>query len=181
MTGSKSEFFGKYTNAKGDRMIDIITTETTMSPKFKTYIDNLTTGFAQMKNKNKAYGFVGLRYQWSPVNNSFQWLVRYTPGTNTPTSVGYNYTAEITSDGVKFNYDGPGADAKGSTTAAENVRNTLSSVADVIDLLSQQFIVKAADTNFDLTQLRFTSSTDPDLWFVVYVPQASDNSSSASD
>jgi len=175
------EFFAKYTNAKGDRMIDIITTENAMSPKFKTYIDNLTAGFAQMKNKNKAYGFVGLRYMWNAVNKSFQWQVRYTPGTNTPTSVGYNYTPEMTSDGVKFIYEGPGADAKGATTAAENVRKTLSSVADITDLLSQQFIVKAADTNFDLTQLRFTSTTDSDLWFVVYVPQASDNSSSAGD
>ena len=175
------EFFGIYTNAKGDRLLDILTTETTMSPKFKTYIDNLTEGFSQMKNRGKSYGFVGLRYQWSPVNNSFQWLVRYTPGTNTPTSVGYNYTAEISADGVRFNYDGPGADAKGQTTAATNVRKTLQSVVDITELLSQEFYVKAAETNFDLTKLRFTSKSDADIWFIVNVPKASDNSSSSTD
>ena len=174
-------FFSEYTNAKGDRQCDIILSETMMSAKFKTYIDALTEGFSKMKNKNKAYGFAGLRYTWSPANNSFQWLVRYTPGTSTATSVGYNYTAELTDNGVAFTYTGPGADNKGNTTAATNVRNTLESVVDITEFFSQQFTITAAETNFDLTKLRFTAVSDPELWFIVNVPKASDNSSSASD
>ena len=173
-----AKFFREYTIAKGERMIDVLTTETAMSAKFKTYIDNLTEGFAQMKNKNKAYGFVGLRYQWSGVNNSFQWQVRYTPGTNTATAVGYNYTTDYTEDGVKFSYEGPGADAKGATTAATNVRNTLESVANITELFSQQFVITAAVSKFNLSTLKFTSTSDPDLWFLVQVAKVSDNSGS---
>lgn len=174
-------FFYEYTNAKGDRQCDIILSESMMSEKFKTVIDALTADFQKMKNKNKPYGFVGLRYNWNGFNNSFQWLVRYTPGTSTPTSVGYNYSSEQTDDGVLFSYTGPGADNKGKTTAATNVRNTLQSVVDITELLSQQFVVAPAETAFDLTKLRFTSASDPDLWFVANVQKASDNSSSSAD
>jgi len=173
------EFFNLYTNAKGDRLIDILTTEGNMSEKFKTYIDNLTAEFQQMKNKNKSYGFVGLRYTWDATNKSFQWQVRYTPGTNTPTSVGYNYTAEQTADGVTFAYQGPGADAKGQVTAATNVRNTLPSVVAITELFSQEFVITPATTNFQLTKLKFTAKNDADLWFIVNVPKAADNSASA--
>lgn len=169
-------FFREYSNAKGDRHCDISTEQGMVSDKFRTYLDALTAGFSQMKNKNKAYGFVGLQYRWNGVNNSFQWLVRYTPGTNTATSVGYNYTTEFIDDGVKFTYNGPGADAKGATTAATNVRNTLEAVANITDLLSQQFVITAAGSKFNLSTLKFTSTSDPDLWFIVQVAKVSDNS-----
>ena len=171
-------FFREYTNAKGERHCDIAMEQGMVSDKFRTYLDALSAGFAQMKNKNKSYGFVGLRFQWNGINNSFQWQVRYTPGTNTTTSVGYNYATEFTDDGTKFTYQGPGADAKGATTAATNVRNTLQSVADITDLLSQQFVINAAFSKFNLSTLRFTSTTDPDLWFIVNVAKVSDSSGS---
>ena len=161
-----TEFFWDYANEKGDHQFNVSLNETEMSPKFKTYAD-----FTTMKAGNKrSYGFVGLRYQWNTKNNSFQWLVRYTPGTATSTSVGYNYSFDMSGDKVTFGYTGPGLDAKGDqATASTNVYNTLPAVQAIVGLFSQQFVVTNALTKFDVTRVKFTSVSDPDLWFTVTI------------
>lgn len=163
------KFFREYLDAKGDHKFDVNVGDN-MSDKFKTYMDNLVNDFATMKANNKrAYAFLGLRLTWNAKNESFQWNVRYTPGTSTPTNTGYNYNFETSGDRATFSYVSPGVDAKGSDTAATNVRNTLASVATIIDLLSQEFVVSAAITSFDLTKLKLTSVSDPDLWFYISI------------
>ena len=161
-------FFYEYANEKGDHKFEVNVGDE-MSDKFKTYMDNLSAEFATLKNKNKPYTFVGLRMTWNARNESFQWVVRYTPGTSTATSSAYNYNFEMAGDRVKFTYVAPGADAKGSVDAATNVRNALSSVAAITDLMSQEFVVTAYQTTFDLTKMKLTSASDPDLWFVVSI------------
>lgn len=162
-------FFANYANAKGDRKFDVNVGDV-MSDKFKAYFDDLLSGFSTMKNnKNRAYAFLGLRMQWNAKNESFQWNVRYTPGTSTPTITGYNYSFEMDGDHAKFVYTGPGVDAKGSAAASTNVRNTLSAVANITEVMSQEFIVSSAVTCFDLTKLKLTSASDPELWFYVTI------------
>ena len=162
-------FFLDYANAKGENKFEVNVGDM-MSEKFKSYFDNLVSDFSTMKsNKNRAYVFLGLRMQWNAKNDSFQWSVRYTPGTSTPTITGYNYSFEMEGNHAKFVYTGPGVDAKGSATASTNVRNALSAVATITEVMSQEFVVTSAVTQFDLTKLKLTSVADPELWFYVSI------------
>ncbi len=168
------EFFRDYANGKGDHQFNVSLDENEMSPKFKTYIDNLYTDFTTMRGgkANKPYGFVGLRYQWNVRNDSFQWLVRYTPGTASATSVGYNYTFEMNGDKVTFGYTGHGIEANlkpDQTPASTNVYNALPAVQAITAMFSQQFVVTNALTKFDVTRVKLTSVSDPDLWFTVTI------------
>lgn len=162
-----ARFFDEYIGKHGSNYFEF---NGKMSEKFQTYIDALIADFATMKSsRGRAYSFESLRLQWDNRNESFQWMIRYTPGTTTATSVGYNYSYAQEDDRVKFVYVEPGVDSKGSNAASTNVRNTLPSVVEITELLSQEFIVSPALTSFDLSSLRLTSVSDPDLWFIVSV------------
>lgn len=161
------KFFDEHITAKGTNKFEIgLTSE--MSDKFKSYMDALVADFTTMKsNRGKAYAFIGLRLAWDNKNDSYQWSVRYTPGTTSPTFAAYNFNYESGDGRVKFTYTTPGVDAKGSDAASTNVRNALQAVTTITEVLSQEFIVTENKTKFNLNTLKLTSATDPDLWFVV--------------
>ncbi|MCR4602091.1 MAG: DUF4302 domain-containing protein [Prevotella sp.] len=163
------QFFQEYSDAKGDHKFDF-NVDNEMSDKFQTYITSLVDDFSSMKSKkNKAYSFLGLRFTWNAKNESFQWNLRYTPGTSSATLAGYNYTYEMDGNRVKFTYVAPGVDAKGSDAATTNIRNALPSVVTITELLSQEFTITPANTNFNLSKLKFTAVNDPELWFIVTI------------
>jgi hypothetical protein len=76
----------------------------------------------------------------------------------------------MSGDKVAFGYTSPGIDANtkpDETPASENVYNALPAVQAIVSLFSQEFVVTNALTKFDVTRVKLTSVSDPDLWFTV--------------
>lgn len=81
---------------------------------------------------------------------------------NTKTIVDYNFNVVNNSDGETFEY----------VSASGNGAILLQSVPQIQNLLnmfSQRFITSAATTRFDLTKIKLTSASNPNIWFVVYL------------
>ncbi|MBR1932353.1 MAG: DUF4302 domain-containing protein [Prevotella sp.] len=60
---------------------------------------------------------------------------------------------------IRMSYVGP------KNTVAENVFNRTVPVQNLVNALSQDFVITACNSAFDLRTLRFTSVSTPDFWF----------------
>lgn len=49
----------------------------------------------------------------------------------------------------------------------QNIINAFPSVKNLLDVFSQQFAVSGEGTSFDYSNMRFTSTSDPETWFVL--------------
>ena len=143
-----------------------------MSDKFRTYIDQINSSFAAMKdNRNRSYTFIGLSFGQSVVasagvrDTAYCWNVVYrSPGSTRNQTAVYRFTTQITPDAatnVQFGYQEP------RDVASQNVANTIPVIVETMQELSRQFIITAASSNYDLSTLKFQAADDPDLWFVM--------------
>lgn len=154
------EFFNSYlstssdrwsmTEAKGDKP------RSSMSDSFNTLFDQISTEF---KKVNKSYYIRSLAIR--NVNGAIEFSIDYTG--RTPTRyVDYDLTKTENPDGtVKFTYTGCG-------DAAQKILNRVPSIQQMIDLLcSANYSIRGGETNFNLTDIRLTSTADANNWLVV--------------
>jgi hypothetical protein len=87
--------------------------------------------------------------------------VRYRNSRNSTVNYLFDFTRHQDGDNVTYSYVGP------RDTSAQAFVNTMTSVADLLKMLEGQFNVTAYTSRFDLTNTKLSSTSDPDLWFVV--------------
>lgn len=121
-----------------------------MSDKMKTLFSIVSKAFNDRK-----YRFKGLTLKLE--KEQLVWLLSY----NT-TSVAYNFNMEIEEGNkVKMTFIEP------ASTPAANILNAIPSVKELLDTLSQQFVLSANKTKFNLSEIKMTSVDNSDIWFVV--------------
>jgi len=64
---------------------------------------------------------------------------------------------------VSFNYTGA------FNQAAENVKNKVTAIDDILGLLQKELTVTAATTKFNLSSIRLTDTANPDMWFTTAI------------
>ena len=145
MSGSKFQFNSK----------------SVFSDKVKVYYDKLTSDFADLPKINKrSYSFMGFNFVYDSKSESYLWnvLCRVPSSSNTSSaSFIVNLTREDTN--FKMEYGGPLDDA------ATSISERLPYIIEAVKALCQEFKVTPVISNFNLSQLRLTSVSDPDFWF----------------
>lgn len=86
-------------------------------------------------------------------------------GYKSPNSTDVQYidcymASKPTEDGVELKFEGVDNEMK-------KMYDAVPAFSDLISLLSQQFVVTAATTKFNLRSVKLTSKANPDLWFVL--------------
>ena len=148
---------------RGDTLT--LQTTSTMSEKFKTYVNDLSADIASIKgNGNRPYGFAGLNFYFLRSSQCYMWDIRYrVPGASKPSFARYLFDFTRSDDQFAFSYISPQDD----DVAAKNLIERLPSISAIMNILSQEFVVTGAISPFNLSQLKLTSVNDPELWFVI--------------
>lgn len=154
------KFFGEYVENVQGRTWKV-TASNQMSEKFAVYYDNLKNQFSEMKDKrNRSYTFMGLSFGYNTRAKAVVWNVMYrSPGSSNTVLAAFKETYVIDGDKVTFTYIEPADDSDA------NVKNALSSITDVLEVLSQQYQLSAATTKFNLSKIKLTAVNDSSIWF----------------
>ena len=136
-----------------------------MSDKMKTYFDALDAEFSEMKDSRKrSYTFSGMTLTREKDGSNYRWNVGYkVPGSSRVTYAQYNYSMQHEGENVAFTYLAP------VDESATNIQAKLPSVQNATTLFGRKFVVRAAQTRFNLRQIRLTAADDADLWVVLTV------------
>lgn len=128
-----------------------------MSEKFAAYYNDVVAGF-----KNVKATMNGISLRWAKAKNeteaNFCTLVNYKTKNNA--TLLYVMDTQSDGEGITFQYTTP----KGN---GQNILNTVPALQTFLDVLSQKYIITASKTKFNLNTLKFTSASDPDLWFTL--------------
>ena len=73
----------------------------------------------------------------------------------------------VDGDVLKFEYDG-------ALKSGENILNRIPETKNFIDFICRQYNVTASKTKFNQNTLRFTSVSEPDMWFVIKFTKVED-------
>ena len=122
-----------------------------MSTSFTNVYDNVAQGFANVR-----YTFNNLNIMMR--NGEPVLRLTYRAG-NSTANIFYHFTLQQEEDGVTLQYTTPEG-------TAGNVLNAIPAIQTMLDTFSQKFVVSAATTRFNLSTLKFTSASNPDVWFV---------------
>lgn len=128
-----------------------------MSDKMKKYINDASDA---MKQRNSAYHIDSLELATSGEGKA-QWMFRYQSGLN-PKNQPYNYTCQFENNTLTFDF------VEAGEKSAGNIMNAVPEIKALItEVLSQKFIIEKYITIFDLTKIKLTSESDPEIWFVI--------------
>jgi hypothetical protein len=112
-----------------------------------------------MNKKNKKYKIDSLSLV--KVNEELTWQLRYLSG-KSGDDLPYRYSMQLDGDYMTLTF----IDA-----AAQNGQNVLNTVPEIkyliTEILSRRFKVEPYITRFNLTKIKLTSETDPNIWFVI--------------
>lgn len=134
------------------------TTSSEMSSSYKSIIDELVSQMSKVKYSLTRFsivptdtGYFSLRFAYNYNRRDY--------------SIDYNFKFVQTDTGVKTTYLGAAA------TGGENALKTFTALQNVIDALTGDLNFSAAETSFDLTNLKVTSGSNSDIWFNVTMYQ----------
>ena len=157
-------FFSEYIESAQGRTWKV-TANAPMSEKFKGYMDVLTEKFSQLKDSRKrSYTFLGLSFGYNLRAKAMCWNVLYrSPGSSATSMAAYKENYNVNGDVVTFSYLEPAeeSDAKVLTAIPE--------VSTVLQVLSQQYAISAAETKFNLTTVKLVPASDADCWFTMTI------------
>ncbi len=132
-------------------------TRSPMSDKMKQYVNDASNA---MKQRNSAYHIDSLSIT-KTADGEAQWKFRYQSGKNAKDQR-YKYTYQQEGNTITFTYVEP------SETSAANILNAVPEIKTLMtEVLSQKFIINKYITIFDLTKIKLTSESDPEIWFVI--------------
>ena len=136
-------------------------TDASMSDAFKSAMDAVS---ADLLAVNRNYVFSNINFGYDAKTQKYLWTLRYLSSGRNATAVYYfNFQCNEGDDTCTFSYIEP------SDVAAQNVMNRCPAEQNMWNLLSQEWILSAADTKFNLTRIKLTSKTNPDIWFVMNI------------
>lgn len=132
-----------------------------MSEKMR---DAFNAAHASMQSINNSFRIDSLMLNYDKTLGKAVWSFRYQRATNSSLM---RYTYNMTFDGnkVAFSYVEPQDSYAANVydhTKTGDLRKFIS------EYLSQQFQIEKYETVFDLKKIKFVSTADPDLWFVLY-------------
>lgn len=87
-------------------------------------------------------------------------IFRLTVRKSTNTSIDFLFTVSKEEDGVTLVFSGA------KNAAGETIMNQTPALQDMINFLSQKFIITAGKTKFNLNTIKLTSASDSNMWFV---------------
>ncbi len=159
----KGRFFEERLLSNGQWQLN---TNSNMSDKIKDQVTKVTASF---KKKNVTFkGMLLKRVVDKAGEPHLTWQVKYQERGKGETNVSYRYSMERTDDQLTFAYLEP------ETAAAGNLLTLFDGTEDLLkEMLVGQFTVSKVENNFVLRVLKFTSTTDPDLWFELTTPATS--------
>jgi len=151
-----AEFFLRKMVEKGQSWS--LSTSSAMSDKMKTYITALST---QYSSKNFTLNNLTFDYDGSGKTFRCRIVYRATTQPRNRTDI-FTFTA-VQDDATHtiLGYVSP------SNTSAETNYGQFSSLADLMNMFSQKFVITAEGNNFNLNKIRLTSASDPEVWFVL--------------
>lgn len=92
--------------------------------------------------------------------------LKYRMGKTTSHAI-YKLNPTVDGDVLKFEYDG-------ALKSGENILNRIPETKNFIDFICRQYNVTASKTKFNQNTLRFTSVSEPDMWFVIKFTKVED-------
>lgn len=131
-----------------------ITTSSEMSASVKAAFDQVVADF-----RTRRFTLQTISLQLS--DGQPQFVIQWRQGTGRPSR---NFGATVAVDGTEsltINYTGE------TNAAGQQLLNVVPSVATLLQTLAGSFNLSAVESNFNLSQIRFTSTTDTDKWFVL--------------
>lgn len=132
-----------------------------MSSQFKSYIDAVG---AELKAVNKNFTLSNINFSYDTKIQRYQWTLRYmSAGRPANQAYYFAYVPNVDGGSCGFNFQ------EASGTAAENVMNRCPSLKTLWEILSQEWALTPAVTGFNLSKIKLTSKSNPDLWFVVNI------------
>lgn len=145
-----------------------VTAGTEVSELFNTYMTDIAESFAQIKDskdrKKRSYSFVGLNFSFDKKTQQYVWNVIFrVPSSSANSTASYAFEVSFSDDDVTMRYIEP------LDESSTNISNTITKIAELMALLTQEYTISAALTNFDLSKLKLTSKTNPDLWFILNI------------
>ncbi len=131
-----------------------ITPSSEMSESVKAAFDQVVSDF---RSRRFTLNTISLQLN----DGQPQFVIQWRQGTGRPSRT---YGATVTVDGndaLTINYTGE------TNSAGQQLLTVVPSVATLLQTLAGSFNLSAAESNFNLSQIRFTSTTDTDKWFVL--------------
>lgn len=151
----KVEFLKETVGAKHKYQLQ---SKSSMSSAMQTYINALV---AELKDHKRTFDYLQLKMDDSGSN--YVWKLSFSTLGSSHASTTRDYLVTTTGSGssITMNYTSPSDDA------ANMVLTSMPSLKDVLTGLSGDFTISANTTDFDLSEMKFTSVKNPDLWFVL--------------
>lgn len=135
------------------------TPEYMMSEKMRVLLADCLN---ELKAVNKSYVFDEVKIRYAAQTGNVICSFRY-QNTNSARDMEYEYSYRYADGVLQIDYQ------KALTDYANNILNRVDAIGTLLtSVLSQQFTISAISTQFDLSTIKLTSVTDPDLWFVIY-------------
>lgn len=128
-----------------------------MSDKMRQLMNSCLNG---IKAVNKSYVFNEVKMRYTP-SIGVVWTFKYQT-TSSAREMQYEYSNEWGDGSFKQVFQKP------STDYAKNIAARVESIGELFEnTLSQEFKISAVKTQFNLSKIKFTSVSDPELWFVL--------------
>lgn len=131
-----------------------------MSESVKTVFDKI---YNEYRKSNAKYGVSNYRIKMI-ADDKVTINCRYNEK-DTKTDLSYVYNFKKDGNVVTLEY--VGANPADATTEKRSV-NHYDRVKEALDIFSQSFKVEAMTTSFDLSYMRMTSTSNPDVWFSIF-------------
>ena len=148
----KARFVGEQMN-NGHRFQ--VTSNSEMGPKVRAALDQVISDF-----RDRRFTFQNINIQKN--DSSYQFVINWRQNRNARASRVYGATVQITgNESLNITYTGE------TNSAGEQLLSVVPSVRTLFETLAGSFNTAASISNFNLTQIRFVSTTDPDVWYDV--------------
>ena len=122
---------------------------------------NVESVFKTYRKVNAAYGPTSYNILLNS-DGQLRLTVAYNPKSETSTTLTYFFDYKVEGETVSFTYVAPGEEKNGIS------KNHYDRVKEVLDgVFNDTFKVEKGYTTFDLSYLRFTSTTNKDKWFML--------------
>lgn len=132
-----------------------------MSAQLKTYLDAVNT---ELKAVNRNFTLNSFTFGYDAKSEQYQWTLTYLSSGRPANQVYYfDYTPNVEESLCAFNFK------EASNTAAQNVMSRCPTLSTLWDVFSQEWLITAAPTQFNLSKVKLTSKSDSELWFVLNI------------
>lgn len=141
-----------------------ITSSSSMSDKMKTLFTNLSAGLRALRFDGRTGTLVNLMIKQAS-KDKFSLVVNYRFKNNGSGTYLYDYS--YADESATMSYSGFGGKDQKEVTNSTNMYNAVKGLPEMVAIFNQKFTFSAATTQFDLNQIKVTSVSDPDVWFIV--------------